>query len=227
MPELFPSLCDDFNPRSPYGERPKARKKPHTAVLFQSTLPLRGATMVSTSLWSAEVFQSTLPLRGATLAILQHCRNGIISIHAPLTGSDGGDPGGISGVGDFNPRSPYGERPAVRPITGGNNPFQSTLPLRGATVKLVSNSNITTFQSTLPLRGATGVIVPGHFQSPISIHAPLTGSDRLGTRPKCSREKFQSTLPLRGATGTLPPPGPLREISIHAPLTGSDEIIAS
>ena len=57
----------------------------------------------------------------------------LISIHAPLTGSDltwllfGKD------SKDFNPRSPYGERRPVGYSVFDPDGFQSTLPLRGAT----------------------------------------------------------------------------------------------
>ena len=79
-----------------------------------------------------------------------------ISIHAPLTGSDKGKVPRNREVRYFNPRSPYGERP----VTIG---------------KLVPPGK---FQSTLPLRGATCC---GRYElcsDAISIHAPLTGSDK-------------------------------------------------
>ena len=57
-----------------------------------------------------------------------------ISIHAPLTGSDLGRPVCFLTPCDFNPRSPYGER-LFRPFRLGIFfQFQSTLPLRGATI---------------------------------------------------------------------------------------------
>ena len=56
-----------FNPRSPYGERLEAEGIVFLGLLFQSTLPVRGATAEGAS----------------TLA------SGSISIHAPRTGSDG------------------------------------------------------------------------------------------------------------------------------------------
>ena len=101
----------DFNPRSPCGERPGGDiQTASTALIFQSTLPLRGATdlrgsaikrssisihapLAGSDLWPficcwLTEFQSTLPLRGAT------CRSG-----------SGSAPGMY-----FNPRSPCGER---------------------------------------------------------------------------------------------------------------------
>ena len=57
----------NFNPRSPHGERRMQQKNVSTAMLFQPTLPTRGATWHSCSLallrWR---FQPTLPTRGAT-----------------------------------------------------------------------------------------------------------------------------------------------------------------
>ena len=128
---------------------------------FQSTLPLRGATYFGRFVKVFLAFQSTLPLRGATVGVRakeSKRRNfnprspygerlgagtkirivGVISIHAPLTGSDvwllliiavfalisihapltGSDlPGYVSPWSpmDFNPRSPYGERPNADP----------------------------------------------------------------------------------------------------------------
>ena len=51
-------------------------------------------------------FQSTLPVRGATLAVLYSNNRRKISIHAPREGSDVDV--GYNGIasGDFNPRSP-------------------------------------------------------------------------------------------------------------------------
>ena len=55
------------------------------------------------------------------------------------------------------------------------------------------------FQSTLPSQGATKQEAEQNYDAPISIHAPLTGSDSMGE----SNSR-------------------LHRISIHAPLTGSD-----
>ena len=101
------------------------------------------------------------------------------------------------------------------------------------------------FQSTLPLRGATPCHGRGYPSKPISIYAPLAGSDLPRVYGKFSPNRFQSTLPLRGATpgpppncggrGDFNPRSPCGErrptpwvyqddsgISIHAPLAGSD-----
>ena len=80
------------------------------------------------------------------------------------------------------------------------------------------------FQSTLPLRGATCPEKWGSAVLPISIHAPLAGSDQRIPLSVLVAEAFQSTLPLRGATDFRLFRIVNVYISIHAPLAGSDAI---
>ena len=57
-----------------------------------------------------------------------------ISIHAPRAGSDGNPVSAGDGHSDFNPRSPCGER-HLDDVSGVYPElFQSTLPVRGATL---------------------------------------------------------------------------------------------
>ena len=127
----------NFNPRSPCGERHTVWANVMLAHnKFQPTLPLRGATLASMFSASVSRFQPTLPMRGATPEQEQeppkaeisthaphagsdllydcprHCRHLPISTHAPHTGSDGRADINACYRGHFNPRSPYGERPA-------------------------------------------------------------------------------------------------------------------
>ena len=170
---------DDFNPRSPCGERhhyvngksspneisthaPHAgsdEAKPqllermsisthaphagsdvpfrcsyHWYLLFQPTLPMRGATGLMRHLRACREFQPTLPMRGATVTDIEAALANTISTHAPHAGSDdlrsarvherristhaphaGSDWVSIDKIErqfNFNPRSPCGERPA-------------------------------------------------------------------------------------------------------------------
>ena len=80
--------------------------------LFQSTLPAWGATSVGTVRVSLIQFQSTLPAWGATDEVFVRERLEVISIHAPRVGSDARRRAATDGAGDFNPRSPRGERRA-------------------------------------------------------------------------------------------------------------------
>ena len=146
-----------FNPRSPCGERP-----------FKNDLTR-----------SKNGFQSTLPMRGATIIKYPFFKLYFISIHAPHAGSDApawnpvildtnfnprspcgerlrlnlqtylarnfnprspcgerrGRSSGAGPYGNFNPRSPCGERRNYVFAVGQHRRFQSTLPMRGATKK--------------------------------------------------------------------------------------------
>ena len=100
-----------FNPHSPCGERLLPNPAEARPCIFQSTLPMRGATFASiiasmTVLFQSTLpmrgatcifsfdrvpklsFQSTLPMRGATDTYLQYGWKRGISIHTPHAGSD-------------------------------------------------------------------------------------------------------------------------------------------
>ena len=145
-------------------------------------------------------FQSTLPVRGATTRS-RCCPGGAcISIHAPRAGSDFPRPLSRVWPPYFNPRSPCGERRAVRFAARLTDSFQSTLPVRGATIRIVSG----------PLIGK------------ISIHAPRAGSDTLTPEATIEPTDFNPRSPCgerRERLRVQPPPD---RISIHAPRAGSD-----
>ena len=168
----------DFNPRSPWGER-------------QATY--------SDAMWS-KIFQSTLPVGGATKVLLNWLELDAISIHAPRGGSDaaktspsssvnvfqstlpveGATPlRGLSSAGwNFNPRSPWGGSDRDSRISHRTSmTFQSTLPVGGATQKVKTAKIDGLFQSTLPVgeRRVRAGSVPNRRE--ISIHAPRGGSD--------------------------------------------------
>ena len=148
-----------------------------------------------------QIFQSTLPLRGATFSmrLVQHIVS--ISIHTPLAGSDGTARPWSRPCGNFNPHSPCGERqyayrhPSVKveisihtPLAGSDEAGAAVLvkadvisihtPLAGSDSLLCGRYQYNKFQSTLPLRGATQIITIYTSQEKISIHTPLAGSDR-------------------------------------------------
>ena len=60
------------------------------------------------------IFQSTLPVGGATFLLPNGETFSLISIHAPRGGSDNAHAILLSTAYDFNPRSPWGERPGSR-----------------------------------------------------------------------------------------------------------------
>ena len=110
----FASLRIYFNPRSPCGERLFHPEVTNTYRQFQSALPLRGATQALQTGVPYMGFQSALPLRGATTLTLLDCETVMISIRAPLAGSDA-----IEGKLSYRSWE-----------------FQSALPLRGATLNI-------------------------------------------------------------------------------------------
>ena len=192
--------------------------------------------------------QSSPPSRGATLFGRVLHDEHAISIHAPLTGRDGGHGRGRGGAGNFNPRAPHGARHTSSERVSDRTQFQSTRPSRGATSSSRLWSAICTlFQSTRPSRGATFrscflLIMLAKFQST----RPSRGA--TNTTPFSVKSfQFQSTRPSRGATlrfqrlyaahhyfNPRAPHGARlfdakaqrfpRGISIHAPLTGRDVI---
>ncbi len=77
-----------FNPRAPYGARPRH----------------------ASGNWSRSEFQSTRPVWGATLIRRRCYREAIVSIHAPRMGRDTKRHQVPCRLWCFNPRAPYGAR---------------------------------------------------------------------------------------------------------------------
>ena len=168
--------------------------------IFQSTLPARGATAPSPDPNNYKQFQSTLPARGATCARRYCTATKRFQSTLPARGATSSTNSAKSAKIDFNPRSPHGERQILQQSLIATEPFQSTLPARGATLYVVLCIHLAN----------------------ISIHAPRTGSDQMEEKTKTAGTdfnprsphgerrpaewrtpmiyKFQSTLPARGAT---------------------------
>ena len=175
-------------------------------IKFQSTRPVRGATPTSSkSSKTNSTFQSTRPVRGATVVHHALVPAVFISIHAPRAGRDSRPAWTCPASTNFNPRAPCGARPHPRKHPRLLKKFQSTRPVRGATMKgayrwrLKHNFNPrapcgarpastagtigeVTFQSTRPVRGATKAFEGQH-----------------------PTYEFQSTRPVRGATTLCSP----------------------
>ena len=145
-----------FNPRAPCGARQVLRGLPAVCLgisihaphagrdpfhrgldcflqLFQSTRPMRGATVAGTASIIRAVFQSTRPMRGATTGTAVFGKIIAISIHAPHAGRDVDLPLRVVLPWNFNPRAPCGARPAGAVTFRNDETFQSTRPMRGAT----------------------------------------------------------------------------------------------
>ena len=129
--------CDDFNPRSSCEERPLYPNSSISAIIFQSTLLMRGATDSRRNLARPGPYfnpRSSCEERPLSRLAPHDARD--ISIHAPHARSD-------------------------RPLLSSLEEvflFQSTLLMRGATLKdFASTAPASLFQSTLLMRGATCV----------------------------------------------------------------------
>ena len=196
-------------------------------------------------------FQSTHPLRDATADELKEGLYCLISIHAPLTGCDDDDilrtlnipisiHAPLTGCDIrwrffgftciyFNPRTPYGMRRKSSARNTNTVVFQSTHPLRDATLNVfnffifrpdfnprtpygmrriatIINSYIYQFQSTHPLRDAT--ISRWDLTSLTSNFNPRTpyGMRRRGTIDTLIGMKISIHAPLTGCDGCFPIP---------------------
>ena len=148
-----------FNPRTPCGVR---RERDGSIVLHHIAIsihaPLAGCDTTPADRQALTAyFNPRTPCGVRRRFCPRRCRGPLISIHAPLAGCDTLTVNSVAGTAsDFNPRTPCGVRPAD----------QRCPPPMGDV-----------FQSTHPLRGAT--IMPSHkgIVHEISIHAPLAGCD--------------------------------------------------
>ena len=242
----FPPSGCYFNPRTPCGVRPARSARSVGRGHFNPRTPcgVRPPSYICHLLRC--IFQSTHPLRGATLHAAVGTDARAISIHAPLAGCDTRARRSAGSRYHFNPRTPCGvrlraaypwgcDRAHFNPrtpcgvrrtwATGSSATFCISIhaPLAGCDgngelgITLMSK-----FQSTHPLRGATDYVLSNCYVVRISIHAPLAGCD--GLRPETFKrlQLFQSTHPLRGATRCCRNWTARYNISIHAPLAGCD-----
>ena len=171
-------------------------------ITFQSTLPVGGATQMFQYHQKQGIFQSTLPVGGATEAVMTVTSRKQISIHAPRGGSDIGISHEHGDCRDFNPRSPWGERPE----------------------KAQANLAAARISIHAPRGGSDAEFHLRYFAARrISIHAPRGGSDLVSSvitsatgrnfNPRSPWGErlpllvllpvkliFQSTLPVGGAT---------------------------
>ena len=190
-----------FNPRSPWGERRLTTYNFCGHRLFQSTLPVGGATL--DALHSNVCFTYFNPRspwgeRPADKVVVE--KPAVISIHAPRGGSDNFSRIAKIVTNNFNPRSPWGERHqkchrssgylhisihaprggsdahVTSPSSSGIN-FNPRSPWGERPVDTLAIAMVVAFQSTLPVGGATQPRLLDSQKQAISIHAPRGGSD--------------------------------------------------
>ena len=85
---LVDSVMLNFNPRAPCGARLPISELARAAQIFQSTRPMRGATIVAMSLLlRIGTFQSTRPMRGATASIILDALDSVFQSTRPMRGA--------------------------------------------------------------------------------------------------------------------------------------------
>ena len=149
-----------FNPRTPCGVRLMANELPNGPLPFQSTHPLRGATLKNLHLQKVIMISIHAPLAGCDGAIASpRVPSGIFQSTHPLRGATQDYDLTVGKFIDFNPRTPCGVRRELSIFASWSFVFQSTHPLRGATLVVADLAALVLlFQSTHPLRGATETI---------------------------------------------------------------------
>ena len=191
-------------------------------VMFQPTLPLRGATADLGRIKAPLEVSTHAPLAGSDRLGAVGGREVGVSTHAPLAGSDGGKIGIMQvyclfqptlplrgatirhGAGSprcrcFNPRSPCGERPVGEPPVRAVVDVSTHAPLAGSDDGRSHHLGIGLVSTHAPLAGSDGGVPAARGHQQVSTHAPLAGSDR----PHLQGDHR-------------------RRVSTHAPLAGSD-----
>ena len=153
-------------------------------LLFQSTLPARGATSVIGVPCASAVISIHAPRTGSDSAAWRHCIRASISIHAPRTGSDGLCCGCCSPCKNFNPRSPHGERrAAVKRFCCNGGYFNPRSPHGERPPEVAITRGWLMISIHAPRTGSDGFKSSSGRRPAISIHAPRTGSDRFQIKP--------------------------------------------
>ena len=156
---------------------------------------------MSVSSTQCGVFQSTLPVRGATGAAPLQPGRADISIHAPRAGSDQHIGGLFVQDTDFNPCSPCGERPWVVWAVNSQQLISIHAPRAGSDLSVVYfYGMLDDFNPRSPCGERRQRSYSSLAPRLISIHAPRAGSDVRLYRDDGGKVTFQSTLPVRGAT---------------------------
>ncbi len=238
-----------FNPRAPCGARPPQTRATRCAASFQSTRPLRGATWPSTAIrnpWCH--FNPRAPCGARPTPGRCLYGPGGISIHAPLAGRDWKYVCQDEQHNAISIHAPLAGRDVCKLTKNYRGwVFQSTRPLRGATIMKDAPIVILDISIHAPLAGRDvdekkialnpayiSIHAPlagrdrnenhhHHNSHRISIHAPLAGRDRNGqSRQHRDNINFNPRAPCGARPPTYAPMTAQTGISIHAPLAGRD-----
>ena len=215
---------DNFNPRHPYGWRPRRKGEMNNDSHFNPRHPYGWRRGVGKAGKPVRHFNPRHPYGWRLDRRSGVPQVGSISIHATHTGGDTARAKSSYPVRNFNPRHPYGWRHGCRLGALSARRFQSTPPIRVATGSMDFPLTISAFQSTPPIRVATCAISDKDGDIDISIHATHTGGDTFRQAAPYGEPSFQSTPPIRVATMDSCFSDSGFTISIHATHTGGDGV---
>ena len=208
-----------FNPRAPCGARPCHILFLLPYIVFQSTHPVRGATMVGQITCTPDGFQSTRPVRGATgllsFALLPayvsiHApRAGrdcdqyadtitffLVSIHAPRAGRDRAQDSRHLRRVRFNPRAPCGARPgADRYCLQARRSFNPRAPCGARRRAVLPHRRGNRVSIHAPRAGRDLPIWCAKMSQGVSIHAPRAGRDGAGAECPLRPPSFNPRAP--------------------------------
>ena len=227
----FPHLVNlfanvDFNPRSPHRERHRSYIYTLEKSNFNPRSPHRERLLPLLPACYIFLISIHAPLTGSDRHLLFPGRVLFISIHAPLTGSDFRFPARFM-VFDISIHAPLTGSDIQWQLSGRCCGISIHAPLTGSDrAAMVSPETTSRFQSTLPSQGAT--IGKQKLQKALQFQSTLPSQGAtIGDKYGVSDGIFQSTLPSQGATSAISPFSIVYQISIHAPLTGSDLLCCS
>ena len=190
-----------FNPRTPCGVRLMGTTDQGWYRIISIHAPLAGCDLhIGPFTVTIIVFQSTHPLRGATI-----CKVLIVMLYRyfnPRT------PCGVrliirqccGGLMHFNPRTPCGVRLVSCASSINSSDFNPRTPCGVRHWPVLLQHMAAGISIHAPLAGCDPSAGASRRGQKISIHAPLAGCDSISALMEASFSIFQSTHPLRGAT---------------------------
>ena len=210
-----------FNPRPPWGGRPRRACDRLPCQYFNPRPPWGGRRFPLQSCCRLKVFQSTPSVGRATPSVRRSLRRKEISIHALRGEGDvfclyidiklyhfnprppwGGRPSSSckkdTASLNFNPRPPWGGRPSFLLTSKPDTSFQSTPSVGRATSRTRIRQCVETFQSTPSVGRATDKATTGIIIERISIHALRGEGDDIPESGVGKRTNFNPRPPWGG-----------------------------
>ena len=221
---IFTITFTDFNPRAPCGARPWTVIQTGADWVFQSTRPVRGATTSKRRrTYAGSYFNPRAPCGARPLAAGAGQGQLDISIHAPRAGRDPRLDVVVPDPADISIHAPRAGRDQPKQsVLFHSAVFQSTRPVRGATISAYPRPTQTPISIHAPRAGRDGNRLSPAVANCISIHAPRAGRDRDRQVGSKGFRDFNPRAPCGARLCKVLRPALFLPISIHAPRAGRD-----